>query len=82
MPPFQGGDTGSSPVGAKFVPSALNGAVKIILKRLYDQHYKPTVPEIRDAIIRERYAAGERLSDLAREYGISPQRVYQIVNAK
>ncbi|MCB9450250.1 MAG: hypothetical protein H6672_02355 [Anaerolineaceae bacterium] len=30
--------------------------------------------------MRKRYALGEGLSDLAREYGISPQRVYQIVN--
>ena len=26
------------------------------------------------------YRAGESISDLAREYGISPQRVHQIVN--
>ncbi len=28
-----------------------------------------------------RYVAGESLSDLAREFSISPQRVGQIVNA-
>lgn len=35
--------------------------------------------QTRDALIRKRHAKGEALSDLAREYGISPQRVYQII---
>jgi helix-turn-helix resolvase-like protein len=34
----------------------------------------------RDEIIHKRHAAGEGVADLAREFGISPQRVYQIVN--
>lgn len=34
----------------------------------------------RDARICQRYAAGEALSDLARAYNISPQRIHQIVN--
>ena len=34
----------------------------------------------RNELIRKRYTLGEGLSDLAREYSISPQRVYQIVN--
>lgn len=34
----------------------------------------------RNEAIRHRYAKGESLSDLASEYGISPQRVYQIVH--
>ncbi|MCL4251163.1 MAG: hypothetical protein KJ065_23640 [Anaerolineae bacterium] len=33
----------------------------------------------RDQVIRKRHAAGERLSKLAREFGVSPQRVHQIV---
>jgi len=33
----------------------------------------------RNAEIIRRYASGEGISDLAREYGISPQRVFQIV---
>jgi transposase-like protein len=36
----------------------------------------------RDELIRKRHAAGERISDLAREFGITPQRVHQIVNDK
>jgi len=39
-----------------------------------------SLPKIdRNAHIRERYASGEGLSDLAKEFEISPQRVYQIV---
>jgi hypothetical protein len=34
----------------------------------------------RNLLIQMRHAAGEGLSDLAREYGISPQRAWQIVN--
>jgi hypothetical protein len=33
----------------------------------------------RNELIRLRHAAGEKLADLAREYGLSPQRVHQIV---
>ncbi len=38
--------------------------------------------QMRNELIRQRYALGEGLSDLAREYGISPQRVYQIVHLR
>jgi Mor family transcriptional regulator len=77
MSPFQGEDTGSSPVGVKFVPSALNDAVQGILALLYSDFRLDT--QTRNQQIRERYEDGERLSDLACEYGISPQRVYQIL---
>jgi hypothetical protein len=33
----------------------------------------------RNELIRMRHAAGEAISALAREFGISPQRVFQIV---
>jgi hypothetical protein len=36
----------------------------------------------RNQVIRVRYSTGEALSDLARVFGITPQRVYQIVHAK
>ena len=36
----------------------------------------------RNKLIQTRQAAGESLSDLAREYGISPQRVWQIVRSE
>lgn len=35
--------------------------------------------QIRDAILKIRHAAGETLSALAGEFGLSPQRVFQIV---
>ena len=38
--------------------------------------------EERNRLIRARHAAGEGLSDLAREYEISPQRVWQIVQSR
>ena len=38
--------------------------------------------EERNRLIRARHAAGEGLSDLAREYEISPQRVWQIVQVR
>lgn len=34
-----------------------------------------------DRVIRRRYAEGESISDLARSYRISPQRVFQIVRS-
>jgi Mor family transcriptional regulator len=37
-------------------------------------------PPSRREQIQQRHKDGESLSDLAREYGISPQRVWQIVN--
>jgi Mor family transcriptional regulator len=63
-----------------FVPSAINDAVQGILAVLYSGFRLDT--KARDEIIRKRYATGERLSDLARDFGISPQRVYQIVRFK
>ncbi len=63
-----------------FVPSALSDAVQGILSLLYSEFRLDT--QARNQQIRERYTAGERLSDLARKFGISPQRVYQIVHFK
>jgi hypothetical protein len=71
---------GSNTVGVKFVPSALNDAVQDILAILYSDLRLDT--RSRDELIRKRYAAGERISDLAREFGITPQHVHQIVNDK
>ena len=67
----------SSPVGAKFVPSALSGAVQGILALLYSVSRLDT--QTRDELICKRHGAGESQSALAREFGISPQRVHQIV---
>ena len=36
----------------------------------------------RNTAIRTRHLTGETISDLAREYGISPQRISQIVRDK
>jgi Mor family transcriptional regulator len=40
--------------------------------------YSPT-KEDRNAEIYQRYLAGERAVDLAREYGMSLQRIYKII---
>ena len=71
---------GSSPVGTTFVPSALRNAVQGILARLYSDFHLNT--KSRDELIRKRRSEGEGLSVLARAFGISPQRVYQIVHYK
>ena len=44
--------------------------------------HRTTDKPSRNELIRKRHTAGEHLSDLAREFGISPQRVYQIVRFK
>lgn len=62
--------------------SRVQVAVASVLKLLY-----PTAPQPdkrsnlneRNQAIRERYAAGESLSQLARTFGISFQRVQQII---
>jgi transcriptional regulator with XRE-family HTH domain len=38
--------------------------------------------EARDALIRARYAAGVSQAELAREFGITYQRVHQIVRGR
>ncbi|MFC1961359.1 sigma factor-like helix-turn-helix DNA-binding protein [Chloroflexota bacterium] len=47
---------------------------------------KPVLPSLttreRNIMIRARYAAGESQADLARDFGISYQRVHQIVTGK
>lgn len=57
-------------------------AKRILRGILYAQTVLPQTNAARDARIRERYAAGETISELAREHGVSPQRVSQIVNQK
>ena len=60
-------------------------AKQILLYVVFRNAHDPVVvqqriyKEERNRLIRTRHAAGEGLSDLAREYEISPQRVWQIV---
>ena len=35
----------------------------------------------RDLVLKARYFAGETLSALGREFGLTPQRVFQIINS-
>ena len=73
----------SKPVGVTALHS-LEDAIRAIITRLYAgfsvQNTAHNVPKPeRNAQIIARHTAGEGLSDLAREFGISPQRVDQIV---
>ena len=65
-------------------------AVSALVNRLYPGSPTPLSPQSqstpkkvdRNAEIRARYAAGMSVPDLAREYGISKNRVYQILRGK
>lgn len=67
--------TGYEPVGLS-LPSVIQWLLD------YIGITQENLPDNRNARIRERFALGEALSDLAREFGISPQRVYQIVRGR
>ena len=68
----------------------LEEAVSIILARLYAGFLLPEKPVTkkhvpkaeRNAELIARDQAGEGVSELARPFGLSPQRIYQIVNGK
>jgi hypothetical protein len=71
----------------KTIPDRLPAGGVIVARDLYifmhyyDATYYPPIPtKIRDQRIRARHAEGDSLSELARIYGISPQRIYQIIN--
>ncbi|MEL7591661.1 MAG: helix-turn-helix domain-containing protein [Anaerolineaceae bacterium] len=65
-------------------------AVSALVNRLYPgsppspTSISPSTPKKvdRNAEIRARYAAGMSVPDLARQYGISKNRVYQILRGK
>ena len=69
------------------VPS-MNTAIQRVLDLLYQGVPRPTQPVLpeylskleRNQHIRARYADGESIADLAREYKISDQRVFQILH--
>lgn len=80
----------------EFFPARVTGlhtledAVHAIITRLYAGFSIPDKPVSdkqvakteRNEQIRKRFERGEGVSALAREYGLSPQRVYQIVHNK
>jgi hypothetical protein len=75
---------GASVSGTYLEPGGIIRAKTLILFVIYyELDFTPRLTtQQRDQIIRDRYSRGEAISDLAREYGISPQRVFQIVNPK
>jgi hypothetical protein len=53
----------------------------ILFIAYYERDINPALTtRQRDDLIRTRHAAGEGISELARAFAISPQRVHQIVN--
>lgn len=60
----------------------LISSIRRTVKFLYPRSLRLSglTTEQRNWLIRQRFEAGEGLSDLARHYGISPQRVYQIIH--
>jgi len=83
-------NSASTPIGAVGSQNgptlkSVNSAVSYILDRL-NSH--PSLPDPtlttreRNIIIRARYAAGVSQADLARQFGISYQRVHQIVHRR
>jgi len=74
-------------VGAENGPAlkSVNSAVAYILEKLNSQ-LAPPDPTLntreRNIIIRARYTAGVSQAELARQFGISYQRVHQIVHGK
>jgi hypothetical protein len=81
--------TSSLPVGVTGL-HRLEAAIQSIITRLYAgfsfsdktinrHHIKKSE---RNTEITARFAVGESLSDIGREFGLTPQRVYQIVHGK
>lgn len=74
-----GGATGHEAVFLK----QIHFSTQLILFMVYyerDQNAVMTLP--RNAQIQTLYANGNSLADIAREYGLSTQRIYQIVHQK
>gem|GEM_PF-3205077 len=77
------------PIGS-LLYTTLESSTRHILTRLYAGFSIPDKPVTkkhiskaeRNADIIARHQAGENLSEVAREYGISPQRAHQIVMGK
>ena len=57
-------------------------AVVSFLSRLYSPLPKPLSAAERNRLICERYKAGESQADLARMFGLSYQRIFQIVRGR
>jgi Mor family transcriptional regulator len=66
----------------------MNTAIQRVLDLLYHGTPRPTKPVLPEYLskselneqIRARYATGESIADLAREYEISDQHVFQILH--
>jgi hypothetical protein len=73
--------------GAQITPSLETGQISVpnVLDTLYPEPEpleKPLTNAERDAIIRGQYDAGVSQAELARQFGISYQRVHQILRGE
>lgn len=57
-------------------------AVRSYLRALYPPALRPLTSAQRNAQIRDLAARGEAQSDIASAFGLSPQRVFQIVHGR
>jgi len=74
-------------LGARTAPTLEDGRCLACatLEVVYDdssQRSKSHITQERDTLIRARYAAGASQAELARQFGLSYQRVHQIVRDK
>ena len=68
----------------------LENAISHLINRLYGGSPFPTTPQSqttpkkveRNSEIRAKYEAGTSVPDLARKYGVSKKRIYQILRGK
>jgi hypothetical protein len=70
----------SGPTGLELLRRSLQEIVEWLL--IFGHLRRTTEQLSRNELLRLRFAAGEALSELARAFGISPQRAYQIVHFK
>ncbi len=78
------------PIGAseaRTAPRLEDGRISVpaALSQLYHERLRPDKPlsiQERDTLIRTRYTAGVSQAELARQFGISYQRVHQIVHGR
>ncbi len=68
------------PTGSEILRQPLSDVVDWFFS--LSRYWKGRQAHTRNELIRLRHEVGETISQLAREFGISPQRVFQIVNFK
>lgn len=63
----------------------MDQAARLLLAALYRDKHTPRPEQLfteRNAEIRKRHASGETLDELSKAYGVSVQRIHQIVHRR